>query len=150
MITQLNIHLILAVEESRHFFAESLKEPFYKFLTGLLEKNGCITLALMAHRDHLHLFFELNPEMSLRKVVREVRLHSSQWINSHEDPLLDFSWQEVWAAFSVSHSKRDEVIQMISSQHSYHRLHSTRDELVSLLSQNKVGWSERDLFRDYG
>jgi hypothetical protein len=56
-----------------------------------------------------------------------------------------FSWQEGYAAFTVSPTARSSVIRYIAGQAEHHRKQSFREELVDLLTQSEVEYDERYL-----
>jgi hypothetical protein len=53
------------------------------------------------------------------------------------------SWQGGYGAFSVSESKRREVIRYIREQEQHHRRISFQDEYLTLLNKHGVEFDER-------
>ena len=67
-------------------------------------------------------------------MVRELKKASSAWV--HEEIFVpSFSWQEGYAAFTVSATARLSVQGYIAHQEEHHRLKPYREELVELLEK---------------
>ena len=56
-----------------------------------------------------------------------------------------FSWQEGYAAFTVSASARDSVREYIGRQEEHHRRKTFREELVEFLEKSGVKYDARYL-----
>ena len=76
--------------------------------------------------------------------MRELKKASSAWIHE-EIGQRSFSWQEGYAAFTVSATVRDAVRKYISNQEEHHRLKSFREEFVELLEKTGVEYDPRYL-----
>jgi REP-associated tyrosine transposase len=57
-----------------------------------------------------------------------------------------FSWQEGYAAFSVSKSKENAVIEYIRNQDEHHKRTSFEEELLDLLRMHGVEYDPRYVF----
>ena len=77
--------------------------------------------------------------------VRTVKTNTSKWVHEEIIPLRDFSWQESYAAFSVSKSVLPDVVSYIKQQEEHHRARSYIDELRALLEKHGVEFQERHL-----
>jgi len=73
-------------------------------------------LAINGYKDHVHIFFELNPDTSLSNVLEAVKSNSSKWINSNHFVIGHFEWQRGYSEFTYSKSQRNNVIQYIRNQ----------------------------------
>lgn len=56
-----------------------------------------------------------------------------------------FSWQEGYAAFTVSATSRESVKRYIDRQEEHHRVKGFREELVEMLKQASVEYEDRYL-----
>ena len=63
---------------------------------------------------------------------------------SPDQPL--FAWQTKYAAFSVSVSQLDEIINYIENQERHHRKMSFQEEFIALLKRHKIEYDERYLW----
>jgi hypothetical protein len=75
--------------------------------------------------------------------MRELKKASSIWsAGTHEK---DFSWQEGYAAFSVSWTHLEAVRKYIATQEEHHRKTDFVAELKTLLERNGVKYDEKYL-----
>ena len=58
----------------------------------------------------------------------------------------DFGWQTSYAAFSVSHSQKQSVLDYIAKQEEHHRKMSFQEELITFLKKHEVEYDERYLW----
>ena len=85
-----------------------------------------------------------SPSIALADVMRELKKASSAWVHE-EIGQRSFTWQEGYAAFTVSATVRDAVREYISNQEEHHRLKSFREEFVELLEKAGVEYDPRYL-----
>jgi putative transposase len=50
-------------------------------------------LAVGGHRNHVHVFFELNPVSSLADIMEKLKANSSKWINDNKFVMGHFEWR---------------------------------------------------------
>ena len=94
--------------------------------------------------DHVHLLVGLKATHCLADFMRELKKASSAWV--HEEIGMErFSWQEGYAAFTVSPSARPEVQSYIARQEVHHRKKTFREELVEMLEKAGVEYDPRYL-----
>jgi hypothetical protein len=75
--------------------------------------------------------------------MRELKKASSIWAPGQQCPV--FAWQEGYAAFTVSASRRDRVRRYIESQPEHHRKKALIDELRILLEKHGVQYDPKYL-----
>lgn len=66
--------------------------------------------------DHVHLFFGRSRTVTIARVAETVKTSSSKWIKTKGREFNQFHWQGGYAAFSVSESAADAVVQYIQHQ----------------------------------
>jgi REP element-mobilizing transposase RayT len=110
---------------------------------------GLSPLAINGYSDHVHVFFELPTNISIAKVLQEIKSNSSKWINDQQIIPGKFQWQKGFGAFSNSRSQRNKVIQYIINQETHHAKTSFRDEYLNLLNNNEVKFNNNYLFEFY-
>jgi REP element-mobilizing transposase RayT len=105
----------------------------------LLDANGAA--------DHVHLVALLRPTMAISDVLQEVKGSSSKWIHGTFAELRDFSWQDGYAAFSVSKSAVPDVLTYVRDQEEHHRRMSFQEELMALLDRHGVEYDPKYILR---
>ena len=86
--------------------------------------------------DHIHILASPSVMASLADFVRTIKANTSRWIKELGTCYTDFSWQEGYAAFSVSESQKVNVIHYISNQENHHRRQTTQEEFQQFLEKN--------------
>ncbi len=145
--TQINIHLIFAVQGRENILRNSFRENLFKYIYGILRESKQYPLAVNGYLDHVHAFFELNPINSVSDIARIVKANSSKWINENKFVRGKFHWQKGYGAFSYSRSQRDNVIKYIMEQEKHHKKKTFREEYLEFLKAFNVKYDERYLFK---
>jgi len=147
--TQLSIHVVFAVKGRENSLHAKMRPELFKYISGILNKTNQFSLAVNGYKDHVHVFFELNPVNSLSEVVRIVKANSSKWINENNLIPGKFSWQEGYGGFSYSRSQRDTVINYIIKQEEHHKQKSFREEYLGILKTFQIDFEEQYVFEFY-
>jgi REP element-mobilizing transposase RayT len=147
--TQVNIHAVFAVYGRENVLRKNTRLKIFEYTTGLMRGLGLFPLAANGFTDHMHIFFELPPTLSLSKVIQEIKANSSRWINQQKLVPGKFQWQEGYGAFSYSKSQRDEVINYIMNQEKHHEKAPFRVEYQKLLDRYDIDYNPVYLFDFY-
>jgi putative transposase len=83
--------------------------------------------------DHIHCFFNLNPQKSIAEIIKQVKGSSSHFINQNNLILAKFAWQTGYAAFSVSESVINKVYEYIKNQKQHHQKKTFQQEFDDFL-----------------
>jgi putative transposase len=146
--TQINI-VIFAVKGRENLLPSKLRPKLFKYISGILTNTNQFSLAVNGYKDHVHLFFEMNPVKSLSEIVRIVKANSSKWINENKFITGKFSWQEGYGGFSYSKSQRDHVIKYIIKQEKHHHQKTFREEYLIILKSFEIDFNEHYIFEFY-
>ena len=144
--TQINIQTVFAVKGRENILKENFRENLFRYISGILRQKGTFPLAVNGWKDHVHIFFELPPVLSVSDLLREVKASSSKWINENHFVPGRFEWQEGYSAFSYSRSQRDGIIKYIIGQQEHHRTKTFREEYLNLLKEFEMEYDARYLF----
>ncbi len=147
--TQINIHVIFSVKGRENVILNSFKDRLFEYISGILSKNGQFSLAVNGYKDHVHLFFELSPNLSLSDIVRIVKSSSSKWINNQKFVNGKFAWQEGYAAFSYTKSQRNNVIKYIMNQEKHHQTTTFKQEYLQILKNFEINFDKKYIFEFY-
>ena len=52
-----------------------------EYISGILTNLKQFPLAVGGYKNHVHIFFEQNPDTSLSDIMEKVKANSSRWIN---------------------------------------------------------------------
>ena len=145
----INIHAVFAVKGRQNLFSEKCRPELFQYISGILKNIGQYTLAVNGYKDHVHVFFELNPTSSISDIMRNVKTNSSKWINEKKFVVGKFSWQEGYGGFSYSRSQRDHVIKYIINQEKHHTKKTFREEYLELLRKFEIEFKDEYVFEFY-
>jgi putative transposase len=144
--TQLYVHLVFAVKNREAVLTESIRERVFEYIGGILNDLKHKPLIINGYTDHIHIFFGLNPTLSISDTVFHIKRGSSLFINEQKLCMGHFTWQEGYGAFTYSHSDIDRVFNYIKNQKAHHSKKKFREEYVSLLHEYSVNYDDRYLF----
>lgn len=140
----LHYHVTFSTKNRLPLLAAEWRSKVHEYLSGTLAglqafPEGCGGVA-----DHVHLLFGLKATHCLADVMRELKKASTFWIQETMK-LPKFSWQEGYAAFTVSPTSRPSVRRYIANQEEHHRQKPYLDELKSMLRRAKVRFEDKYL-----
>ena len=147
--TQMNVHAVFSVKGRGNFISKSWSDELHKYIAGILKETKKYSLAVGGYKDHVHIFFELNPAISVSDVLKNIKSKSSKWINTKNFVAGKFEWQAGYGAFTYSRSQRNRVIKYIMKQEKHHEKRSFKDEYLELLCRNEIKYEDAYLFEFY-
>jgi len=100
--TQIHIHAVFAVQNRTSLIANGWKDELYKYIAGIVSKQGHKLLVINGMPDHLHLLIGLRPVQSLSDLMQDIKGSSSKWINDNKLVKGKFRWQEGFGRFAVA------------------------------------------------
>jgi REP element-mobilizing transposase RayT len=137
------IHLIFSTKYRKKSVKPLFKSGLYGLMSGIFEKLDCYPILIYGASDHIHAFFALSANHALADVIRTLKSNSSKWVHDNYREHSYFGWQEGYAAFSVSESKKPDVLAYIEKQEEHHQNRSFVDEYIAFLKAHQIPFDER-------
>jgi len=128
-------HVVFSTKDRRPLIPEDKTRLLWKYLAGIARNYDMKALAIGGMPDHIHILLSLASEISVSKAVNVLKSSSSKWMR---DQACEFAWQQGYAAFSVSASGLDEVIDYIKRQPEHHKRRDFAQEYLALLKKHGV------------
>ncbi len=147
--SQINIHAVFTVRGRENLLHKEFRGRILEYLSGTMKGLGLFPLAVNGVEDHVHIFFELPPKISVSKALQEIKSNSSKWINQQQLIKSKFEWQAGFGAFANSRSQRSRVINYILNQEIHHNKVSFKDEYLNLLEKYSIEYDQNKLFDFY-
>jgi REP element-mobilizing transposase RayT len=144
-LTDLVVHVIFSTKDRRPLLDDALTPRLFAYIKAIVQERGARVLNINGSPDHLHLLLSLSATVALADLMRFVKGGSSRWVRTEFPDRRAFGWQDGYAAFSVSHSRLDQVYQYIARQPEHHARVTFRDELVVLLKKHEITYDDRYL-----
>ncbi|WP_038172227.1 IS200/IS605 family transposase [Verrucomicrobium sp. BvORR106] len=142
--TSLHYHLVFSTKNRERCISREWMARLHEYLGGTVHGLGGIPEGIGGVADHVHLLVGLKATHCLSDFMRDLKRASSIWVHQ-EMGIRDFSWQEGYAAFSISATSREPVLKYIAQQEDHHRTRSFREELAQMLVKAGVRFEDRFL-----
>lgn len=146
--SKIYLHLVFAVRNRQSLLLESFREKLFQYMSGVITNQQQKLLIVNGHVDHVHIFIGCKTNVRLDELVKEVKEHSTKYINNNRLVPGKFRWQEGYAAFSVSRWDHDKIFNYIRNQEEHHRKNTFQEEYRSILRAHDVEFDERYIFHD--
>jgi len=137
------VHIVFSTKDRRRMIPKEFQERTWAYIGGICKNHGIFVHAIGGADDHVHLLVQIPQQLSLAKAVLAIKSNSSRWANEQGN---EFSWQQGYAAFSVSASRIPAVIRYIQTQEAHHRRMNFEAEFIALLKKHGVEFDPRFVF----
>lgn len=144
--TDLLSHIIFSTKNRVPLIDAELKPRLLPYLGGIVKRLEGVPLLINGPADHLHLLVVLPAKLAVADFVEKVKANSSGWVHKTFPERGDFVWQTGYAAFSVSHSQKQTVLDYIAGQEEHDRKVSFQEELVAFLKKHEIEFDEKEVF----
>lgn len=126
----------LVYKKSRAILNPQLKNEVIEVLRRIAKEYEINIDCVNGVEDHLHFLLRLRTDQSVADVVKTLKGNS--WEHFRNDDTDYVSWQDGFAAFSVSADKVYAVRKYIRNQVIHHRAKSFSDELKMIKDEIRV------------
>ena len=138
------VHIVFSTKNRSPFLSDkNVREEMHAYLGGTCNNLDCPVLTVGGVADHVHILCALSRNLSIAKVVGDMKRGSSKWIKTKGRMLTKFAWQNGYGVFSVGQSEVERVRQYIVGQEDHHRKKTFQDEYRSFLKEYGVNYDER-------
>ena len=145
-LNKVYIHIIFSTKNRENILPEKHLDEIHSYIGGIINKNLCQSLTIGGTCNHIHILCEMASTVSTSMLLMEIKRSSSKWIKREYPQQVYFAWQNGYAAFSVSQSKVDTVINYIKNQKEHHARKSFKEELIEFLNAYQVEYDEKYLW----
>ena len=122
------IHAIWSTKDREPLIKPGIDAILHEFINSQLKELGCSVQAINSMADHIHCLFLLNPQKPITEIIKQIKGSSSHHINQQNLLPGKFAWQTGYAAYSVSESVIDKVIDYIRNQKEHHQKRTFENE----------------------
>ncbi len=127
------VHCVFATKGRAQLIRDP--EPLWAYLRGIARNCGFDILAVGGTDNHIHLLLSVPAKLHLVELVRDLKANSSRFMKTN---VPGFSWQDGYAAVSVSPSQVETVKRYIAHQKQHHSRQTFDDEFLALLDKAGV------------
>ncbi|MGQ7870281.1 transposase [Sunxiuqinia sp. sy24] len=147
-LSKLFVHLIFHIKSGSVKIRGTENLKLYAYLGSVLKSNDSIPIIINGTEDHVHILCVMSKNISLAKLVEEIKRHSSRWIKTLNGYYELFAWQGGYGGFSVSPSVYDKTKRYIENQEEHHKRMSFKEEYLMFLKEYGIDFDERYLWKD--
>jgi len=144
--TQIFYHVVFAVRNRDSFIIPAIKDDLYKYITGIITSQKQKLFIIKGMPDHVHILMNCKPNMNLSDNVRDIKEHSTKYINDKKILKSKFYWQAGFGAFTVSKKDVPMILNYIKNQEAHHKTNTFKDEYLNILQENEIDFKEEYLF----
>ena len=123
--------------------SDSYCTQLYQYISGIIKNKNCKPFRINGIEDHIHIFSDLHPTVSLSDYVKDIKVASSLWMKGNGNFPKFEAWQEGYGAFTYSIREKDIIINYIKNQKEHHKKQTFYDEFKSLLIENGIDFDEK-------
>ena len=143
--TDLLSHIIFSTKNRVPLIDADLRPRLLPYLGGIVKRMEGVPLLINGVADHIHMLVVLPAKLAVADFVAKLKANSSGWVHNNFPGKGDFAWQTGYAAFSVSHSQKQAVLDYIAGQEEHHRKVSFQQELVAFLKRHEFLFDEKEV-----
>jgi putative transposase len=141
-----NLHVIWSTKKRQRFIQLQWANRLYAYLGSIANAKNAKLLEANSEPDHIHLYISMPSTISIADLINALKSNSSRWIRQSIPNQKHFAWQEGYAAFSVSRSQEQAVIEYIRNQHEHHKKNGFQQELLELLRRHGIDFDPKYVF----
>jgi REP element-mobilizing transposase RayT len=143
--TRLLFHVVWSTKDRSPLLTGDWLARMHAYLGGVVRNLKGYPIEIGGVADHVHLFIQMPPTITVAEAVNKLKSNSSKWISEQPEFRIKFAWQAGYAAFTVSESRFDETIRYIRDQEAHHKPRGFVDELKEFLTRNGMQFTDADL-----
>jgi putative transposase len=145
-LSQILVHIVFSTQKRIAWLDDKITGELYLYINKILQNQNCVMLQIGGTKDHIHILCAITKNLSISKIIEEVKISSSKWIKTKNEIYKGFYWQRGYGAFSISPSHKQIVCNYIANQKKHHQQVTFADELRKLLKKYNVNFEEQYLW----
>jgi putative transposase len=138
-----NIHMIWSTKSRRRLIDPQWAGRLHSYLGSIANAKNAKLIEANSEPDHVHLYASMPSTIAVADMINAFKSNSTRWIRQTFPNRKWFSWQEGYAAFSVSRSQEPVVIEYIRNQHEHHHRCDFQEEFLELLRRHGIEFDLR-------
>lgn len=110
---QIFYQIIFGTKSRETTLTEAHCKDLYKYIWGVIKNHNCRLYRINAVEDHIHIFSDLHPSISLADYIKDIKVSSSVWMK--ERGLFPYfrGWQDGYGAFTYCTKEKNIIIDYV-------------------------------------
>ncbi len=142
---QIFYQIVFGTKNREATISEQYEHELYKYIWSVIVNHKCKLYRINSMPDHIHIFSDLHPSVSLSDYIKDIKLASSSWMKQSGKFPLFAGWQNGYGAFTYSLKEKERVVNYIKNQKAHHKSEIFFDEFKRLLQEHRIEFDERYL-----
>ena len=147
-LSKLYIHIIFRVKTTFKQIRKEDSSELFAYIGSVIKQNDSIPIAINGVGDHIHILCVMSKNISLSKLLENIKSNSSRWIKTKNIYYSKFSWQGGYSSFSVSASVHDRVKRYIENQEEHHKKMTYHEEVKLFLDEYGIDYNKDYIWVD--
>jgi putative transposase len=147
-LSKMYIHIIFQKKYNSPILLSETKNELFAYMGSIIKKNESIPILINGVEDHVHVLCVMSKNLTLSKLVEEIKRNSSRWIKTKGKHYKNFSWQGGYGGFSVSPSLHEKTRKYIQNQEAHHQKMNFKEEYILFLKEYGIEYDEKYLWTD--
>ena len=139
------IHFIWSTARRDPMIHRDWQPRLHGCMRGILENLNCKTFVIGGVEDHVHIYCSLPSTATIADIAGTVKCNSTDWVRQTINS--GFGWQDGYAAFTMSKSADQDVINYILTQEEHHRRLTFKEKPLAFLDKFGVAYDPRYVFQ---
>jgi putative transposase len=141
--TCLRYHLIFSTKGREPRLEGAMRPRMFEYIGGIVRQRRGQLIGAGGTDDHVHLLAILPKDRSVSEMLRDIKSHSSGWLNDLGLCGADFHWQNGYGALTVGRREVDGLMRYLAGQEEHHRERSFQEEFLEFLEDNEIEYDPR-------
>ncbi|MDR1897874.1 MAG: IS200/IS605 family transposase [Prevotellaceae bacterium] len=146
-LVQIYLHIVFSTKNRYPFIDGEVEKELFAYIGGIIKNHKGIPFLINGMPDHIHILCSFPRSICLSDFLKFIKGNSSFWIKSKGSQYQNFDWQDGYAAFSVSSSRKPNVENYIRNQKKHHKAIGFQEELLKFLKEYNIEYDERYLWK---
>jgi putative transposase len=144
--TQILYQLVFGSKDYTPFLSSRNQEILFAYIAGVLKNKSCHSYIVGGACNHIHIVAHLHPTICLAYLIKDIKEASHAMICREESIFQNFpGWQVGYGAFTYHITIKESLIEYVKNQAEHHKAISYKDELIMLLDENNIDFTEKYL-----
>ena len=140
---QIFYQIIFATKNRKPTINPENENDLFKYIYGIIQNKNCKLYRINGMPDHLHIFCDLHPSLSLSNFIRDIKISSNAYIKESGKFNEFDSWQEGYGAFTYSINEKNIIINYIKNQKEHHKTETFYEEFKRLIIENGIDFDDK-------
>ena len=143
---QIFYQIVFGSKNRKPVIPETHCKELYQYISGIIKNKKCKLYRINGIEDHIPIFSDLHPTVSLSDYIKDIKIASSIWMKAGGNFPMFEAWQDGYGAFTYSIREKDMIINYVKNQKEHHKKKTFRQEYIEFLKKFEIAYDEKYLF----